>query len=75
MGLTSVFAQKGAASFTGTITSKTTCSGTTDPNIIAQINGESTQMVCGNRTKMVQVQEGGLGIIQISNGDTKMATL
>ena len=57
MGLTSVFAQKGAASFTGTITSKTTCSGTTDPNIIAQINGESTQMVCGNRTKMVQVQE------------------
>ena len=73
MGLTSVFAQKGATSFTGTITSKTTCSGTTDPNIIAQINGESTQMVCGNRTKIVQVQEGGLGIIQISNGDTKMA--
>lgn len=73
LGLTSVFAQKAPATFTGTITSKTTCTGTTDPNIIAQINGESTQMVCGNRTKVVQVQEGGLGIIQISNGDTKMA--
>ena len=73
LGLTSVYAQKAPATFTGTITSKTTCTGTTDPNIIAQINGESTQMVCGNRTKVVQVQEGGLGIIQISNGDTKMA--
>ena len=73
MGLSNVFAQKAPASFTGTITSKTSCSGTSDPNIIAQINGESTQMVCGNRTKIVQVQEGGLGIIQISNGDSKMA--
>ncbi len=73
MGLTSVFAQKAPASFTGTITSKTSCTGTTDPNIIAQIDGEMTQMVCGNRMKMVQVQEGGLGIIQIVNGDAKMA--
>lgn len=72
MGLTSVFAQKAPASFTGTITSKMSCTGTTDPNIIARLTGETTQMVCGNRTKIVQVQEGGLGVIQIFNGDTKM---
>ena len=72
MGLTSVFAQKAPASFTGTITSKMSCSGTTDPNIIAQLTGESSEMVCGNRRKVVQVQEGGLGVIQIMNGDSKM---
>lgn len=72
LGLSSTFAQKGAASFTGTITSKVTCTGTTDPNFLAQLPGESTEMICGNRTKTVQVQEGGLGIINISNGDAKV---
>jgi hypothetical protein len=71
MGLTSVFAQKAPASFTGTITSKMSCSGTTDPNIIAQLTGETSEMVCGNRRKVVQNQ-GGAGIIQIMNGDSKM---
>lgn len=70
MGLTSVFAQKGAAPFTGTITSKVTCTGTTDPNILASIPDETTEMVCGNRTKTVQ-NMGGAGIISIVNGDAK----
>lgn len=75
IGLTSVFAQKAPATFTGTITSKVTCTGTTDPNILAQIPEGTTEMICGNRTKTVQVQEGGLGIISIVNGDSKMMYL
>lgn len=75
MGLTSVFAQKAPASFTGTITSKVTVTGTTDPNILAQMPEGTTEMVCGNRTKTVQVQEGGVGITSIVNGDSKMMYL
>lgn len=75
MGLANVFAQKAPASFTGTITSKVTCTGTTDPNILAQMPEGTTEMICGNRTKTVQVQEGGVGIISIVNGDSKMMYL
>ena len=72
MGLTSVFAQKGATSFTGTITSKTTCTGTTDPNILAQMPEGTSEMICGNRTKTVQLMDGGVGISSIVNGDAKV---
>lgn len=70
LGLTmSLSAQK---PFAGTIKSKVSCEGTTDANFLSQLPGESTEVVCGNRTKVTQIIQEGFGVISITNGDNKI---
>ena len=70
-GAISTFAQK---PFAGTITFETTAEGTDDPNVAAEL-AEMTQEVTimGNNTKTV-INQMGVGIINITNGDYKLAT-
>ncbi|MBQ3751727.1 MAG: hypothetical protein II865_10560 [Bacteroidales bacterium] len=70
-GTITTFAQK---PFAGTITFETTAEGTDDPNVAAQL-AEMTQEVTimGNNTKTV-INQMGVGIINITNGDYKLAT-
>lgn len=67
--ITNLSAQKPWA---GTIKSKVTCEGTTDPNFLSQLPDESTELVCGNKTKSTQIIQEGFGVISITNGDNKI---
>ncbi len=70
-GTISMFAQK---PFAGTIVFETTAEGTDDPNVAAQLS-ELTQEVTilGNNTKTA-INQMGVGIINITNGDYKLVT-
>ena len=70
-GTITTFAQK---PFAGTIVFETTASGTDDPNIAAQLAELSEEVtIMGNNTKTA-VNQMGVGIIHITNGDYKLAT-
>lgn len=70
-GTLTMFAQK---PFAGTITFEVSAEGSSDPNIAAQFADVSEEViVMGNNTKTV-LNQMGVGIIQISNGDYKLAT-
>ncbi len=70
-GTMTMFAQK---PFAGTIKFETTAEGSNDPNVVAQFADVSEEVVVmGNNTKTVMDQM-GVGIIQISNGDYSLAT-
>lgn len=70
-GTLTMFAQK---PFAGTITFEMSAEGSNDPNIAAQFADVSEEViVMGNNTKTV-LNQMGVGIIQISNGDYKLAT-
>ena len=70
-GAVATFAQK---PFAGTITFATTAEGTDDPNVAAEL-ADMTQevIVMGNNTKTV-INQSGVGIINIANGDYKLVT-
>lgn len=70
-GTITMFAQK---PFAGTITFETTAPNSTDPNIAAQL-AESTEtvMLLGNSTR-TDVNQMGVGITVITNGDYKNVT-
>ncbi len=71
LGLVSAFAQK---PFAGTIKSKYTVEGTTDPNILAGMPESSMIYLFENYTKSV-MEMPGINIITITNGSTKMTYL
>ena len=71
LGLVSSFAQK---PFAGTIKSKYTVEGTTDPNILAGMPESSMIYVYENYTKSV-MEMPGINVITITNGSTKMTYL
>ncbi len=71
-GTITMFAQK---PFAGTITFETTAEGTNDPNVAAQLAEMTKQLsIMGNSTKTV-VNQMGVGIINITNGDYKTMTM
>lgn len=70
-GTITTFAQK---PFAGTITFETTAEGTDDPNVAAQLAELSEEVtIMGNNTKTA-INQMGVGIIHITNGDYKLAT-
>ena len=71
LGLVSAFAQK---PFAGTIKSKYTVEGTTDPNILAGMPESSMIYLFENYIKSV-MEMPGINIITITNGSTKMTYL
>lgn len=69
IGLTSAFAQK---PFIGTIKSKMSVEGTTDPNILSQIPESTTTIIYENNTKTVtELAPGVINMINIVRGDLK----
>lgn len=70
-GTIATFAQK---PFAGSIVFETTASGTDDPNIAAQLAEMSEEVtIMGNNTKTA-INQMGVDIIHITNGDYKLAT-
>lgn len=70
-GTISMFAQK---PFAGTIVFETTAEGTDDPNVAAQLSELSQEVtILGNNTKTA-INQMGVGIINITNGDYKLVT-
>lgn len=70
-GTISMFAQK---PFAGTIVFETTAEGTDDPNVAAQLAEMSEEVtILGNNTKTA-INQMGVGIINITNGDYKLVT-
>ena len=70
-GAIATFAQK---PFAGTIIFETTAEGTDDPNIAAQLAELSEEVtIMGNNTKTA-INQMGMGIINITNGDYKLVT-
>lgn len=71
-GTITTFAQK---PFAGKITFETTAEGTNDPNVAAQLADMTKEIIImGNNTKTV-VNQMGVGVINITNGDYKMMTI
>ncbi len=69
-GTITMFAQK---PFAGTIVFETSAEGTDDPNVAAQLADLKQEIsIMGNNTKTV-INQMGVGIINISNGDDKTA--
>lgn len=69
IGLTSAFAQK---PFIGTIKSKMSVEGTTDPNILSQIPENTTVTIYENNTKSVmELMPGVMTMTTITRGDLK----
>lgn len=71
LGLVSSFAQK---PFAGTIKSKYTVEGTSDPNVLAQLPESTMIYVYENYTKSV-MEMPGINLITITNGSTKTSYL
>ena len=70
-GAVATFAQK---PFAGTITFSTTAEGTDDPNVAAELADMTQEVILmGNSTKTV-INQSGVGIINIANGDYKLVT-
>ena len=70
-GTITTFAQK---PFAGTVVFETTAEGTDDPNIAAELAELSEEVtIMGNNTKTA-INQMGVGIIHITNGDYKLAT-
>ncbi|MDR1346505.1 MAG: hypothetical protein LBK03_07390 [Bacteroidales bacterium] len=58
--------------FQGTVKSKVSVEGTTDPNILANIPESSETIILGNKSKMVYELGGGASQIIIQDGDFKI---
>ncbi len=70
-GTIATFAQK---PFAGTIVFETTAEGTDDPNVAAELAELSQEVtLLGNNTKTA-INQMGIGIINITNGDYKLVT-